>query len=381
MGNSVTPASPPPPASGPPPGAGPSALRVALFTDRIATGGGLSHILDLCAGMPDVAFAVVGAPGEPAAAAPFLRLPHVTLLAGLSVREAVARFRPDLLHFHHLRPLLAGCLVPGRKLFTVHGVHLRQFDWLRGPGSRLRRAARLALERSLYRRVDRLVAVSVEDAAFLRSAYPGTAVEVIRNGIDLDRFSRPSAPRDELRRRFGFPAGARQILFAARFVFQKWPELFADAVARFDRACGPERTPVRFVAAGDGPLLAATRARAAALGVGGRIDFVGVRRDMPDLLHAADLYVLPSRWEGLPLSLLEALAAGTRCVAADAPGNREIARAFPDQVRLHPAGDADGMARAMRAALSRPFPPCDLSRFDRGVMVGRLRQLYERLAA
>jgi glycosyltransferase involved in cell wall biosynthesis len=78
-----------------------------------------------------------------------------------------------------------------------------------------------------------------------------------------------------------------------------------------------------FVLAGDGPLRAELEQRARELGVAGRCLFLGERADVPDLLAAADLFLLPSLWEGLPLSVLEAMAAGRPVVATAIGGTDE----------------------------------------------------------
>ena len=85
-----------------------------------------------------------------------------------------------------------------------------------------------------------------------------------------------------------------------------------------------ERFPNTHLAlAGDGPLRADLEAEAARLGIQDRVHFLGVRGDVPELLAAADVFVMPSRWEGLPLALLEAMNAGKPVVVSEVPGVRE----------------------------------------------------------
>ena len=81
---------------------------------------------------------------------------------------------------------------------------------------------------------------------------------------------------------------------------------------------------VKFAIAGDGPLRAELEARAKSLGFGNRVQFLGYRSDVPQLVSALDTYVLPSLWEGLPLALLEGLAIGIPLVATTVGGNPEV---------------------------------------------------------
>ena len=95
--------------------------------------------------------------------------------------------------------------------------------------------------------------------------------------------------------------------------------------------------------AGDGPLEPALR--------DGPLRLLGVRRDVPDLLGAADVVVVPSRWEGQPLVVQEALRAGAAVVATDAGGTREVTG---DAARLVPPGDAAALAGAIEGLLRDP---------------------------
>ena len=118
-------------------------------------------------------------------------------------------------------------------------------------------------------------------------------------------------------------------------------------IEAFARMAGPA-PGARLLLAGDGPLRGALEEQARRLGAGERVRFLGVRRDVPGLLAAADLFVLSSVREGLSLSLLEAMRAGRAVVATDVGGNREAV--VPGATGLLvPAGDAAALAEAMAA--------------------------------
>lgn len=343
-------------------------MRIALLTDEIATGGGLEHIYQLCAGMPDIAFGVFGQPGD--ANGKFAGLPNVELVLS-NDNPAVERFAPDLVHYHHLRPLVRWAAPAGRKLFTVHGVHLHRYEFQRGARARLERFARLRLERHLYRRIDRIVTVSQEDAAYLREHY-GFDSTTIFNGIDFTPIQAVHASKTVLRERLGLPLDKQLYLMVARFDFPKGHDVLVRALALMRRR--GELAQRLFVLAGDGALMADTRKLAEELGVSEHLRFLGTRRDVYELMHAADVFVLPSRWEGLPITLIEALAAGLPAVASRTYGIATVARATGQNVHLFENGNADDLAHALAEPAS--FQPCDLDIFGLQSMISATRKLY-----
>jgi glycosyltransferase involved in cell wall biosynthesis len=138
-------------------------------------------------------------------------------------------------------------------------------------------------------------------------------------------------------------AGAPVVLAAGRLAPQKGFGVLLEAAARWRDV---EPAPL-LVIAGDGPLAAELRARAAALGV--RAEFPGRRDDIPALLASAAVFVLPSLWEGQPLVLQEALRAGVPVVATRTGGIPDLTG--DDAALLVPPGDAARLADAVRSVL------------------------------
>ncbi|MBE7190044.1 glycosyltransferase, partial [Jatrophihabitans endophyticus] len=198
--------------------------------------------------------------------------------------------------------------------------------------------------------VDRIICVSEAAAATFRAGLDDSArLVVVRNG-----HPKPEAVRDRatVRAALGAAADAPVLLTVARFTPQKdhttllaaLPGVLArhpDAQAWF---------------AGAGPLEGDVQAQADAHGLAGVVHMLGQRDDVADLLAAADLFVLPSRFEGLPLAVLEAMAAG-RAVVATAVGG--TAEAVLDGVTglLVPPGDPPALASAILAALAPGCAP------------------------
>ena len=145
----------------------------------------------------------------------------------------------------------------------------------------------------------------------------------------------------------------------------------------------------RFLVVGDGPERHALEAEAIARGVAGRIQFLGYRADVPELLADCDLFVLPSLFEGLPLSILEAMAARRAVVASDIGGNDEAVIEGETGVLVPPAEPA-ALAAAIRALLAdaprrQRFGAAGRARveqeFSAEVMVRRVTSVYDELLA
>jgi glycosyltransferase involved in cell wall biosynthesis len=142
-----------------------------------------------------------------------------------------------------------------------------------------------------------------------------------------------------------------------------------------------------FLLAGDGPERARLEGRARQLGIEGRVRFLGQRRDIPELLAICDLFVLPSLYEGLPLSLLEAMAAGKPVIAAAIPGNDEIIIDGKTGLLVPPGSAADLAASIRRllsdSALAAQFAEAGKDRvvrnFSAQAMAGRVTQIYDEL--
>ena len=139
-----------------------------------------------------------------------------------------------------------------------------------------------------------------------------TRFRVLHCGIDLSRFEKALVP-ENIRHEFGIPAKAPVVGHVGRFVSAKNHHFFLDVAAEIS----VRRPEVHFLLVGDGPLREEIEARAKTMGCNGNIHFAGNRTDVPRLLNGAmDVFILPSLWEGIPLALLEAQAAGLACVVS-----------------------------------------------------------------
>jgi len=133
------------------------------------------------------------------------------------------------------------------------------------------------------------------------------------------------------------------LLASGRLSSQKGFEYLLSAIPAIVAGC--ER-PVRVLLAGDGPLETRLRKQADSLGFADRVHLLGFRSDLPELLGACDVVVLPSLWEGLSIALLEAMALGKPVVATSIPSNREVTREGQSAL-LVPIRDSKALADAV----------------------------------
>jgi glycosyltransferase involved in cell wall biosynthesis len=196
------------------------------------------------------------------------------------------------------------------------------------------------VESRLMRRFDRVCIVAAEmRAALVHAGVHDENIRLIENGIDTNRFS-PVAP-PLARAEFGIDEGAIVFGAAMRLSAQKNPLGLIEAFGRV-----AVRMPEAVLAiAGDGPLRGATLARAAALGIGGRVRMLGMRDDPERFYTMLDVFVLPSLYEGLPLALLEAMASQRAVVATRVGHVPDVLRGL--DVDLVPADDPHALAEAM----------------------------------
>lgn len=242
----------------------------------------------------------------------------------------------------------------------------------------------LAIDRRLAGWTDALVGNSQAVVDFYRGVgIPESRLARIDSGIVL---AAPPMESDPLATRAaqGVPAGAQVLLFAGRLAPQKAVE---DLLRALDLLQHVRPEVVTWIA-GDGPERSRLEALASAFRLGDRVRFLGHREDVPALLASADLLVLPSRFEGLPNVVLEAMQAGKPVVATAAPGTAELV-VDGETGRLVPVGDARALAQAIRAVVDDPALSERLgeggrrrvaSHYDAAAMIAGYAALYERLA-
>jgi glycosyltransferase involved in cell wall biosynthesis len=226
-----------------------------------------------------------------------------------ALRRIVADLTPDLVHLHSAKAGLAGRLALRGALPTLFQPH--GWSWLAATGA----IATLSRqwERFAARWADHVVAVGDGEAVQGVDAGVAGRFAVVRNGVDLDRFraADPAAQR-AARTELGIDATAPLAVCPARWARQKGQDVLLAAWTAVRERCPNAQLAL---VGGDVP---------ADLELPEGVMLVGDVTDVRPWLAAADLVVLPSRWEGLSLALLEAMATGRATVVSDIPGLAEL---------------------------------------------------------
>ena len=277
------------------------------------------------------------------------------------LRRLLRAWRPDVVHAHGLRAGALTAIAVAVIRPTAHDIRPALVVTVHNapPGGGVTGAIYRVLELIVARSADSVLCVSADTEQRMRAAgarrvgravVPAARLPSARDVPPAARATSagdvPADPRARIRAEFGAAQGQPIVLGAGRLAPQKGFGLLLDAAARW----GDIRPGPLLVIAGEGPLAAGLRSRAASLGLAVR--FAGHRSDVPSLLAAADVFVLPSTWEGQSLILQEALRAGVPVVATRVGGNAELTG--EDAALLVPPGDPQRLADAVRAVLGDP---------------------------
>jgi len=218
--------------------------------------------------------------------------------------------------------------------------------------------------------------------AYRAFGLPAERIELVPNGIDIDRFS-PAVDRAALRRQLGLPVDRPVVTFVGFFSEDKQPQVLFEAWLQLQRR-GVDTTLllVGDTDSGyfevDARLARHMRDRAAAAGLSDRLVMTGRVLDVERYVQAADVFALPSRREGLPVALLEAMSCGMACVASRLPGSTDTIITDDVDGLLVPPGDVPALAatiarvvgdhalaarlgQAARATIVRRFSSADIA--------------------
>lgn len=299
-------------------------------------------------------------------------------LAFRDVARIIRTERIDVIHTHNTDPFISGglarLLVP-KRVVHVHTDHARSF-----PDATRYHVAEHVLSWFTHA----VVGVSEHTTDNLRryERISPRKLVTIPNGIDPSPYDHP-APRDEIRAELGVAPDVPLMGLAARLTDQKGIDVLLRALPSV-----LERVPrAHLVVAGDGPEREPLEALAHEVGVADAVSFLGPRTDFVDLITGLDVYALPSRWEGLPMVILEAMAARVAIVAAAVGG---VPRAVVDgrSGLLVASEDEAALAAALVRALSEPALRRSLAdearrtfeaEYSADVMTRRYERLYRRL--
>jgi glycosyltransferase involved in cell wall biosynthesis len=255
------------------------------------------------------------------------------------------QYRPTVVHTHiiglnYAYPLMLRYRTPAR-VHTVHNLAQREVGVRVGAWVRM-----LAFRYHIGGVVP--VAVADKVRATIQQLYGYPDPPLIPNGIPTDEYAPNPDTRAQWRQAHGIEPRATVLTHIGRFAVQKNHALLVEAFAQVR-----SDAPLYLLLVGGGELENAVREQVAALGLQERVRFLGVRADVADILRASDVFVLSSRVEGNPMSVMEAMAAGLPVVSTAVGGVPELVREGVTGL-LVPSEDAGALAQAMQALVDDP---------------------------
>jgi len=276
------------------------------------------------------------------------------LLRGI-LRQA-REFKPDVIHAHNLFFRTTEAVAMLHRFLKVPLVITLHLGALEGSERLLSTLVRLyegTMGRYILRASDAVTGVSsavAQHGGHISGAK--SRIRVIPNGVDTAAFRPGQAPEKP------------EVVFVGRLVPNKGPVTLVRAAARVNRRY-PE---ARFTLVGDGPQRQRLEREAAHLGVAGTVRFTGVRDDVPEILRQATIFVRPSTLEGLPLTVLEAMACALPVIATPVGGTPEIVH-HGEQGLLVPVADETALATAILKLLDDPAAAVEMGRRGRETVV------------
>jgi glycosyltransferase involved in cell wall biosynthesis len=226
------------------------------------------------------------------------------------------------------------------------------------------------------------IAVSASNRQSGLVEIPGLKALVVSNGIDQKKFS-PAKAFKNVRQELGISDDIVLVLFIARFTAHKQPLTLIRAF----REAAAQDPGLRLLMVGDGDEKAAGVALVEELGLEDKVVFQAFRHDVPDVLAAADIFVLPSLWEGLPIGLLEAMAMGKAVIATRVDGTKEVVNDGSNGLLIEP-GDVGGLVAAilrlskdgtLRDQLSRNAVRTIREQYNASLMTQHIEEIYDEL--
>lgn len=339
--------------------ASPKPIPIMLFANAVARAGVEEHMLELLRGLdrrlfrlhfacPQVLLEKYGDDiPEDVHITPVMvdRLSDVRGAARLAA--ALRHHKIEILHSHMFRaslfasPIGRLCRVP----VILETPHVRE-TWRKGWIK-----SHFVVDRLVGRLIDRYIAVSESNARYLieQKRIPANKVSVIQNGCSIERVDPAKANPAGIREKLGFSGDDLVLIAMARLEPQKGHRILLQALALLY----PQFPKIRLICLGTGALLDDLKAMTRDLNLDPIVRFVGFQSNVADWLAAADIGVLPSFYEGLPLVAAETLAAGLPIVATSVDGTPEVV--IDGQTGLLvPAGNPTALAEAISTLARQP---------------------------
>jgi len=338
-------------------------IKVLLITARADNGGGPRHIASLMACNQHVTF--YGAAPRQLPYYPVFQqhcrecivMPFRKFSPGAFLRlvKLIWKEGIDVIHSHGTGGGIYGRLL---RLFYPRGICVHTFHGIHDKGRGVRRIIYLLLEKILGRLTHQYIFVSRSEKERAQGfGIRPVNCSVILNGVDTGYYQSLSVDVEEKKKELGIGPGKTVIGTVGRLSYPKAPEIGIRAISLLKK----DKRNVVYIMAGDGEEGDRVREEIERLGLQDSVLLLGDRADVGEILKVMDIFVLPSRWEGLPLALLEAMASGIPVVASRVTGNIEAVLEGATGMLVEPESPEE-LFRAITLLLDNP----DLRR-DMGV--------------
>lgn len=236
------------------------------------------------------------------------------------IRKIVSENHYDIVHCH--TPIAATCTrIACRKerkkgtkvIYTAHGFHFYKGapikNWM----------LFYPMEKLCAKLTDVLITINKEDYELAKRKFKANRIEYVPGvGIDIEKFKNVDVDKEKIRNEIGVPNNAVMLLSVGEVNQNKNHQIVIKAMAQI------KNEDIHYVIAGEGELKERLVALAMKYGISDRVHLLGYRKDVINLYKTADIYIHPSRREGLPVAVMEAMAAGLPCIVSNVRGNADL---------------------------------------------------------
>lgn len=366
-------------------------MKIALITDHFAVGGGMEHLDQITHYLPDFTFGLFAKGGD--AVDKFKDRSNVKLFPQGYRHKYIRTFKPDLIHIHHLRPLLTIFKNPlvahdVPVLYTLHGAHIRKYSFKKGILHLPAYLIRYHLEKYLFQRVNRLITVSQSDFRLVKKLYGLHNVIHIPNGINIqNRGITFYGKRDEIRRKYQLPENNLLFLTVARFDYVKGHDVLMKAILSIKEPLKDHNA--QFILVGEGDRFRQIQKFVKSNSLENLVIFIKKLHPVDEIMLASDVFILPSRWEGMPLVLLEAGYFRLPVIVSSAEAHLEIIEDGRNGV-IFRNQDSEHLAQVILKVLNRQIDLARLAdglyqdvmkKFDLAKSMDKLRKIYQEIMA
>jgi len=279
---------------------------------------------------------------------PFQRNPfhYKNLHAFKSLRTIISQNKYDLIHTHTptagALTRLAAIGTSTKVIYTAHGFHFYKgaplLNWL----------IYFPVEWLLSFFTDTLITINTEDFEFAKSNLHAKKVEYVPGvGIDLSRFENNNSLKNDIRNELGIPQDAIVLLSVGELNKNKNHE---TALKAFALVNNPN---AYYIICGQGALKDYLTNLASKLGISAKTFFLGYRSDIIEIMKTSDIFIHPSFREGLPVSLMEAMASGLPCIASKIRGNADLIKGLGENYLFIP-NDIETLGNAIKTLIANP---------------------------